>query len=192
MGPAARKVLEWVFCAFLPAKGPSRGSRADKALPCLPPAMTPRDHPPRRARAGGHPPRQPLNLPRTNKACLGGAAPGEGARAGLAGGKCQDRVARRRALEEQCESRGERAALPSHQPPSARLGSLSLPFAPLSSCSPGPASERGKSQHNSWSISLPDDLRTQHLLDMGWTLDLNSAFTPPSLGHKKFGCFSGS
>lgn len=81
--------------------------------------------------------------------------------------------------------------LPTSRPPN-RPGSLLLPFAPLPCCSPGLASERGKSRRNSWSISLPDNLRTQHLLDMGWTLDFNSAFTPSGFVHSKFGCYSGS
>lgn len=111
MGAATREVLEWALRAFLPAKGRSRRSRADKA-----PGNDPQDHPPRRGRAGSRPDPQPLNLPRTKP--VWGSGSWAGAGAGLSGGKCHGWVARQRALEEQGESRGERAALPSHQPPS--------------------------------------------------------------------------
>lgn len=149
--------------------------------------------PPSSAGKGRRPPRSssPLNLPQTKPVSgerVLGRGPGQGCLVGSVKTGSPGR--------ESWRSRGRAGVkgqppLPTSRPPH-RLGSLLLPFAPLPCCSPSPASERGKSQHNSRSISLPDNLQTQHLLDMAWTLDLNSAFTLSSLVPCKFGCYSGS
>lgn len=148
------------------------------------PGSDPQDHPPRMGK-GRRPPRSAAS-----QSCRTKPVWGSGCWAG-AGQRClvgSVKTGSQRVLEEQWESSGERAALPSHQPPSPppRLAPPAL------CCSPSLASERGKSQHNSWSIPLPDNLRTQHLLDTGWTLGFNSAFTPSRFAHSKFGCYSGS
>lgn len=153
MGAAKWGVLGWVLHAFTPLLK-ARPEAAEQTMPSRTAPHAPGNDP------GGPPSSEvkgkaaaPLHQPSQSspdKACLWGAGPGEGARAGLSGGKQRGRVARQIVLEEKWESGGERAALPSHHPPSHHPGLLLLAFA-----SPSLASERGKPLCNSWNYFTP-------------------------------------